>query len=61
VVSDPTPTFYLVGAILGVAYLMHLLGQLVERWIARQDEERKDAAQREEWIAAYQARHGKRG
>jgi hypothetical protein len=39
--SDPTPTFYLVGALLGVAYLMHLLGQLVERWIARQEREQR--------------------
>jgi hypothetical protein len=35
--SDPTPTFYLVGAILGVAYLMHLLSQAVERWIEEQE------------------------
>jgi hypothetical protein len=45
--SDPTPTFYLVGAILGVAYLMHLLGQLVERWIETQErEQRRDAIRR---------------
>jgi hypothetical protein len=42
--SDPTPTFYLVGAILGVAYLMHLLSQAVERWIVEEErKQRRDA------------------